>query len=362
MSLIESGVIRLREWTPRGAGGVSVLRLQGAGVLPLIESWGVSLPSVGELRMARLTLGGEEVDEALVCVLAEDEVELHLHGSPPLIDEFLSRLPAGSPQNPAVSIEERAAQALCDAPCELAARVLLDQAEGALRRELQSWCELDLSQVAHRRAQLLADSRGASRLFEPTRVLLAGPVNAGKSTLFNLLVGGERVITSAEAGTTRDLIEEPAVLGGWPILLRDGAGFRELAVGEERHAVERAGQATSLRAGREADLIIWLRPPGAAQAPAPPEGVCQVELSSLGDLAADGAGGISSAVDPMGAVHRVEALLREEFELPKDPWSPGRPILFEPGLQLEVEGWQDLIGAALKARIQVCLDGEQPGR
>ena len=84
----------LRELTPRGRGAVSVLELAGPGALArAAELTGGDL-RVGDLRLARLQVGADVLDEALVVVLAEDRVELHLHGAPPILEELRRTLSA----------------------------------------------------------------------------------------------------------------------------------------------------------------------------------------------------------------------------------------------------------------------------
>jgi tRNA modification GTPase len=102
----------------------------------------------------------------------------------------------------------------------------------------------------------------AERLRDGVRLVLAGPPNAGKSSLFNVLAGRQAAIVSELAGTTRDRIEAPIVLWGVPLLLIDTAGLRN----EGSDAVEAIGIALAGQALAEADIILWL---GEAEA-APP--------------------------------------------------------------------------------------------
>jgi tRNA modification GTPase len=97
----------------------------------------------------------------------------------------------------------------------------------------------------------------AERLRDGVRIVVAGPPNAGKSSLLNWLAGRDVAITSAVAGTTRDVIEAPTAIAGAPFLLVDTAGLRESADEVEAAGVERARR--NLAA---ADLILWLGPPG----------------------------------------------------------------------------------------------------
>ncbi len=94
----------------------------------------------------------------------------------------------------------------------------------------------------------------AESLREGFRVVLAGPPNVGKSTLFNALVETEAAITAPIAGTTRDVLTHPVALAGVPFRFVDTAGLRE-AAGDSIEAigVERAKAALT-----QADLVLWL--------------------------------------------------------------------------------------------------------
>ena len=99
----------------------------------------------------------------------------------------------------------------------------------------------------------------AERLRDGVRVVIAGPPNAGKSSLLNALAGREAAIVTALPGTTRDLIEAPVAIGGVPFLLIDTAGLRDTAESVETIGVDRAR--ASLAA---ADLVLWLGAPDEA--------------------------------------------------------------------------------------------------
>ena len=90
-------------------------------------------------------------------------------------------------------------------------------------------------------------------LKDGVRVVIAGPPNAGKSSLINAIAGQERAIVTAFPGTTRDHIEVPLALEGIPLLLTDTAGLRETEEVVEQIGVDRA---RSLVEG--ADVLLWL--------------------------------------------------------------------------------------------------------
>jgi tRNA modification GTPase len=91
------------------------------------------------------------------------------------------------------------------------------------------------------------------RLREGLRVAIAGPPNAGKSTLFNRLARRDAAIVSPFPGTTRDVLEVHLDLGGYPATVLDTAGIRETNDPVEREGVRRA---SAQAAG--ADLVLWV--------------------------------------------------------------------------------------------------------
>ena len=141
------------------------------------------------------------------------------------------------------------------APCSSGARLLLDQGDGCLHKAL----ERISAGTADGLAQELLDHWRVQRYWlQPMRIVLVGQVNAGKSTLFNLMIGEEHALTSSEAGTTRDAVLGRGHLGPWPVVWVDTAGERANAP----LAVERAGQEQARQAIGGADLILRLVPEG----------------------------------------------------------------------------------------------------
>jgi len=345
---------RARELTPPGRGAVSVLGLEGPGALAAAAALlGRDVP-LGRPLLARLELDGEFVDEVLVVAQDAQHCELHLHGSPPLVQRVLAALDADPDERAQVALEERAAALLPEAACEAAARMLLDQSRGALRRALEALLALDDRQLDAGLAPLLDTERVARALLRPSVVVLAGPVNAGKSTLFNVLLGRERALTGAEPGTTRDILREPALFGDWPVIVCDTAGER--AVGEA--SVEQAGQQRARRAAAEADLVLWLAPPGAAPPVPPGEPGPRTRVLATQADRAPRAGAISALRAPEAARARVHALFVEALGLPARAWTPGAALLFEAELARALRAARGT--PALRATLRRELDFGRP--
>jgi len=117
--------------------------------------------------------------------------------------------------------------------------------------------------VHDRLARLLATAPEGERLHAGALVVIAGPPNAGKSSLFNALLGHERAIVTEIPGTTRDAIEAPAVLEGFPFRLVDTAGLRD-----SPDRVEQLGIEVSRRYLANADLVLFCEEAGSSSATA----------------------------------------------------------------------------------------------
>jgi tRNA modification GTPase len=247
--------------------------------------------------------------------------ELHLHGGRAVVAAVLEALAGQDGLRAAEAgeftrrafehgrIDLAEAEGLADllgAETQSQRRAALAMAGGSLSRQVDAWRQRLLALAAALEAALDFSDEGevgeawppgwganrdalaceleaflgrpaAERLREGVRVVVAGPPNAGKSSLVNALAQREAAITAATPGTTRDLIEVPTALGGVPFLLIDTAGLRESADEVEALGVERA--VASLAA---ADLVLWLGDP----ADAPPDRARTILVQSKCDLAA----------------------------------------------------------------------------
>jgi len=346
----------VRELTAPARGGIAVLSVEGPQAAERVARLvGGPPPGPGEVRLVRLrAASGELVDEALCLARGPQAFELHVHGSRPLVARLRVELGPGEGETddgadaeggPArgQSAAARAWALLPEAPSEAAARVLLDQHAGAWERALAALDPADADLEA-RLEELAARAPVARRLLAPPRVLLAGPTNAGKSTLFNAVLGRERAVVDPTPGTTRDVLEEPARLGAWAVVLVDGAGERDVTAsgaGPETAAaaLERAGIERVRAMWRRADVVLWLAP--SADAPGPPEPapgparVVRVESQADRRSPAERArpNALAARDEPLAARAVVAALVREALGLPAEPWTPGAAVPFDAELE-----------------------------
>lgn len=297
--------------TAPGRGGVAVVRVSGPEAMDVARRLTGREPEVGRAALRRIC--GAEADSAasrptldVGLVLAfraprsytgEDTVEFHCHGGTVTPRRILDAcLAAGARLARRGEFTERAflngkldydqAEAvldLVDAKTARAADAALEGLGGGRRRELDALyaAALDLSttlehaldvdegelppefsaDVAARVARLAEDLAAAVRRAREGKILrtgalvvLAGPPNAGKSSLMNALLGEDRAIVSDVPGTTRDSIEEWLDVDGWPVRLVDTAGLREAADALESEGVRRAE-----RLVERADVVVALR-------------------------------------------------------------------------------------------------------
>lgn len=288
---------------------IAVVRISGPCAGEALGALTGSLPkprmaSFRTLRVPRGTI----LDRAFVLWLpgpgnatGEDLAELHLHGGRAVVaavEAALAQLPQLRRAKPGEftrrafangRIDLAEAEGLADllsAETELQRQAAIAMAGGTFSRQVEEWRErvlilaaaveavLDFgdeddvselpSDFAARAEDLRSELNGwlarprAEVLREGFRVVLAGPPNAGKSTLFNALVEDEAAITAAIAGTTRDVLIRAVAIEGVPFTFIDTAGLRDEA-GDE---IEEIGMARARAAFDRADLVLWLGPEG----------------------------------------------------------------------------------------------------
>jgi tRNA modification GTPase len=295
------------------AGAVGILRLSGPASLEVGRMLAPGVPASPTPRHAYLAsfvdASGAVLDEGLFLFFraphsftGEDVVELQAHGSPRLLRMLLAR----ALEHPAVRhagpgeftrraflhgrIDLTRAEAVADlvaADSEAAVRAAAAGLSGALAARVRALEEplrslhADLegvlnfpeeaegadegmeARVSELRAiadSLLADVGRGRLVRRGARVALFGPVNAGKSTLFNRLLGEQRALVDEEPGTTRDVLEARVEWGGLGVVLLDTAGLRE-APGR----VEALGIARTREVLASVDLAVLVLPPEARE-------------------------------------------------------------------------------------------------
>ena len=289
--------------TPAGRSALAVLRVSGRGAFEVaarvIEGFRSDRPRVATL--ASFHHRGEPIDRGLYTVFpaphsytGEDMVELSCHGGQVAPARVLAALHAAGARGASPGeftrravlngkldlVQAEAVGEMIDAVAPAQARAALGRLDGGLSRRIaelrESLVELqallsyeidfpgeDDGPVAPERlagavedarariGRLLATAPSADRMRQGALLVLAGRPNAGKSSLFNALLGTERALVTEIPGTTRDAIEAHTDFLGWPVRLVDTAG---LAESEDR--LERMGIEVSRRYLAAADLVL----------------------------------------------------------------------------------------------------------
>jgi tRNA modification GTPase len=317
----------------RPPAAISVIRISGPAAHEAGRLLAGELPEArtAAVREIRDRDSGDLLDEALVLRFdspasstGENIVEFQCHGGRAVVDAILGALfrikglRSAQPgeftrrafENGRIDLTEAEGLAdLIEAETELQRKAALALADGGLRKQVSMWQERLLSLSArverlidydetdepldpylYRECEAFSielqewlDRPRIESLREGVRVVIAGPPNAGKSSLLNAIVGEERAIVTSVPGTTRDFIEVPLAIAGAPILLTDTAGLRQ-----STDEVEAVGVARAEHLIATADVVVWLGDP--EDAPSCPQAIkvhAKADLSERGAAPAD---------------------------------------------------------------------------
>jgi tRNA modification GTPase len=291
----------------RPPAAIAVVRISGPRAGEALQALTGRMPEPRRAALARLRdpQNGEPLDEALALWFpaprsetGEDMAELQLHGGRAVIAATLAALGRLDGFRPAEAgeftrrafengrLDLTAVEGLADligAETEAQRRQAYRQLKGLLGDRAETWrgrligalalveagidfsdegdVPQDLLTPALDVARALRDEISAAlaqagrgeRLRDGLVVAIAGPPNAGKSTLLNRIAKREAAIVSPFAGTTRDVIEVHLDLDGYPVTLLDTAGVRETGDPVEREGVRRARERAAA-----ADLVLWV--------------------------------------------------------------------------------------------------------
>src|SRR4249919_156216 len=291
----------------RPPAAIAVVRISGPRAGEALKALAGRMPEPRKAGLARVRdpATGEAIDEALALWFpgpnsetGEDMAEVQLHGGRAVVAAVLGALGRIEGLRPAEAgeftrrafengrLDLTAVEGLADligAETEAQRRQAYRQLKGLLGDRAETWrarliealalveARIDFSDeadvpedligpalvIAHSLrdeiAQALLGAARGERLREGLVVAIAGPPNAGKSTLLNRIARREAAIVSPIPGTTRDVIEVHLDLGGYPVTLLDTAGIRDSDDPVEQDGVRRARQ----RAGA-ADLVLWV--------------------------------------------------------------------------------------------------------
>jgi tRNA modification GTPase len=293
--------------TPSGRGGIGVVRLSGRSATEIaarvVTRREALLPREATLTRVRVDRAGSPciADQVIATwfpaprsYTGEDVVEISAHGSPVVLRGILEGLVAAGARlarpgeftlraflNGRIDLTQAEAIAdLIDAATPLQAQTAFDQLQGTISTRIKQLDRTLLDLIARLEASLdfpeegfhfiergevvgrideliaelnglLSDERRGRLVREGVTVVIAGRVNAGKSSLFNALIGQDRAIVTDVPGTTRDLLTETINLEGLAVTLVDTAGERD-----STDVVEREGVCRAVHARDVADVVL----------------------------------------------------------------------------------------------------------
>ena len=291
--------------TPPGTGGVSIIRISGSAALAIATRISGKTPPPRRATLAHIhDAAGDTLDQALLLYYpaphsytGEDILEIQGHGGIAVTQAVLATvLDAGARLAEPGEYSRRAylngkidlaqAEAIADlinARSQAAVKAANRSLQGEFSRESEALAaellalriyieaaldfpeeEIDYLQEGDIEARLRAwgerlhalraRSQQGQLMNDGINLVIAGKPNAGKSSLLNALVGEERAIVTAQAGTTRDIVRETILIHGMPVNILDTAGLREAEDLVEQEGIRRTRHALT-----QADLILLLR-------------------------------------------------------------------------------------------------------
>ena len=291
--------------TPLARSALAIIRIDGPASPRILESLTRRTSRVerSAIHTSLWTADGTQLDDAMAILFrspasftGNDLVEVTLHGSPAIVERVIREV-IGLGARPAEPgefteravlngkldlVQAEAIAELINSRTELQAQLFLGNLEGDLSRRSEGLRKRLLSLVARLEASLdfaeegyqfveagelarfvdgaigevssiLATHRRGAATSAGLSAVIMGRPNSGKSTLLNRLVGSDRAIVTAVAGTTRDIIRETLEIGGLPVTIADTAGLRE-----SEDPIEEIGIARARAAARDAELILYL--------------------------------------------------------------------------------------------------------
>tara|TARA_B100000767_G_C19764251_1_gene536671 strand:- start:73 stop:1395 length:1323 start_codon:yes stop_codon:yes gene_type:complete len=289
----------------RGPSGIAIIRLSGKETIKITKL----LTKKKDLKIKEINLckfydplNGSLIDEGLLLLFpspnsftGDDLAEFHVHGSNAVITKFLKTLSEQSncrlaepgeftktafqnnkidlleaesigdlihsetelQRQQAINLVQRNASNYYNNLREKLVKSLayieaqIDFAEDDLPESVLKEVQTTIKEVYKDIKKILNDNKVGEKIREGFRVAIIGEVNAGKSSLLNLLSKREAAIVSDEEGTTRDIIEIYLNIDGYPVILADTAGIRET-----KNEIEKKGVSLALNKSKEADLNL----------------------------------------------------------------------------------------------------------
>ncbi|MHC4212447.1 MAG: GTPase [Planctomycetota bacterium] len=256
--------------TGKGTGAIATIELCGKNAHAVLEK--IFTPTrqckdlfePGKILLGSITDAEKTIDQVTIGCQDRDDFAIHCHGNVLIVEmimellvqhgvklitaqSLLTKRPAAN------SIQIEAKLTLTKARTLDGARIIANQINGGLAKQLEKW-QSDPATITIEHAKRILDQSQTAKLFiQGCTIVLAGPPNSGKSTLFNSLCGKQKAIVTDIKGTTRDWVSARCKLGPLSVDLIDTAGL-DNAIAES--AIDTESQARAKKMLQNADLIL----------------------------------------------------------------------------------------------------------
>jgi tRNA modification GTPase len=261
--------------TGKGTGAIATIELFGKGAAAVLKKifYGVGEKSpefgVGRILIGSIKKGKEIIDYVTIGCEGENRFAINCHGNPLIVADIIVLLQEAGvkpvsekkllckifSQQCKTTIETEANLSQLDAKTLLGARIILSQIDSGLSEIVRKWIvkieKTSLVKIKAEAKRILNNSYVAKPIIFGVKVVLAGPVNSGKSTLLNYLAGRQKAIVTDIAGTTRDYVTADCKVGPLYVEFVDTAG-----IDRGRRTVERIAQKRSVEILGDADLVL----------------------------------------------------------------------------------------------------------
>ncbi len=267
--------------TGKGTGAISTIQVYGEGsetiIKRIFKPSGTKTPSFnpGKILLGTIFDGDESIDQVTIGCEASNSLALHCHGNPLIVssimlllkrcgakvvtaEQLFTKMLIDEKLDNTIEIEARLAQ--LKAKTIHGIKIISNQIKNGLYKKLKLWQEnineISIDEICSETEQILNNSQIAKLIIFGCTVVIVGPPNSGKSTLFNCLAGRSKAIVTDIKGTTRDWISANCQIPPLFVELIDTAGLDTKLTTADKDSIEKAAQKKSAQILKHADLVL----------------------------------------------------------------------------------------------------------
>ncbi len=264
-----------------GTGAISTVQVFGEGAEAVIGKIFKSAHNkpitlkTGKIYVGTIVDGGETIDQVTIGCEGTNTFAINCHGNPLIVEmimqllqkndvtlisseQLLAKTLMAETHSHTIQVEAKIFQARAETL--EGTKIILNQIEDGLSAKAQNWLNeihtRSLEKIKDEASEILENSRIAKLIMYGCTIVLAGPVNSGKSTLLNYLAGKQKAIVTDIKGTTRDWVSSKCKIGTIVAEIIDTAGLDEQFSQADDESIESQAQRKSLEVLQKADLVL----------------------------------------------------------------------------------------------------------